>query len=860
MSKIHILNSKGNNASNVSPFLNGLVLETITQARINSWDEKIDQDKLNNLVNIINSKISTINRDIETINSSNTITNNDLSDLKSKLNDLITLVGDVEDTTNSNNDYINTLLKKIAQINNFIDETYTAEIININKKLDNKANSFVQEESPHYEYSNVDESEEYNTWLGDIWRKPSTGADYKYLRSQNTDGTYNYYWELQTTSIPDDLFDKIDGKSSIYFSKPTSYSKHDCWILESDEIHPPNKMGTMLFANASNDSYLATDWVDLAKYVTQNDFNTNINDIKTKYEKLADKFTWLVGDSSTSSSLIITESLIQAISSSDIQLSAKKILINGLLEGCGWRVDEEGNLEVNDLNIIGNLTCKSFSTENVVGSSIAQTLESNKTYHVNVTNTITDILDDLPFNLNGCTVKIYMDEDITEDITFRKHINGSIKLFMCGFTLNGFIHTMFDNSIYEFYGGSSESDTTLGKIMPYKGYTLNSYRYSILFSHSPNIILKNLIIYGDNVNNNNVGVGATQKTNLTMSNVKFINCKHNCRTYSLSRVHCDSSEGISSGVGWYAGTGSRITFGATTQAGGTPNTDTGNNGEILSSGVTFSTTSISGTNTSSSENNTIRSITYYPNYADTYRSSLYNTWKKDGVAKQGRWSVGSAESDNCNGYFFFGSQFSELKGYNITKIQITLTRKSGVGNSASCSHGIYYHTYGSRPSVTPSMTSCSKSISLAWNETGTATITDSTVLNGISNGTIKGFGIKSTYDSSHYSGISSCKVKIYFSENNESESITTASNKTGEAIVGETIIEDETISASNNNDFTVQATANYVPTTWSNGDLITSELLNKIEQGLYNCSTFCNEETINNYIAEQLNTLWESEY
>lgn len=769
MSKIHILNSKGNNASNVSPFLNGLVLETITQARINSWDEKIDQDELNNLVNIINSKISTINRDIETINSSNTITNNDLSDLKSKLNDLITLVGDVENTTNSNNDYINTLLKKIAQINNFIDETYTAEIVNINKKLDNKANSFVQEETPHMVYINVDENEEFNSWLGDIWRQPSTGADYKYLRSQNTDGTYNYYWELQTTSIPDDLFDKIDGKSSIYFSKPTSYSKHDCWILESDEIHPPNKMGTMLFANASNDSYLATDWVDLAKYVTQNDFNTNIDDIKTKYEQLADKFTWLVGDSSTSSSLIITESLIQAISSSDIQLSAKKILINGLLEGCGWRVDEEGNLEVNDLNIIGNLTCKSFSTENVVGSSIGKILDSDKSYDVDGTTTITDVLDNLPFDLNGYTVKIYMKNNITEDITLRRHINGSIKLFMCGFTLYGYIHTMFDNSIYEFYGGSNENDTTLGKIMPYKGYTLNSYTYSVLFSHSPDVILKNITIYADKINTNNVGVGATQKTNLIMTNVNFVGCKHNCRTYSLSKVHCDSSNGLATGVGWYAGTGSRITFGATTQAGGSTNTDSSNNGEILSNGVTFATASLGGTNSSSSENNTVRSVTYYPNYADTYRSSLYNTWKKDGVARQGRWSTSSAESDNCNGYFFFGNQFNEVKGCNITKVEITLTRKSGVGNSASCSHGIYYHTYESRPSSTPSMTSCSKSISLAWGETGTGTITNNTVLTGISNGTIKGFGIKSSYDASHYSSISTCKIKIYYTGDINSE-------------------------------------------------------------------------------------------
>lgn len=856
MSKIHILQNRGNTSSNNTSFLNALVLESITQSRVNSWDNKIDQEKLNILTNKINEKISSINRDIEIINTSNDVNSIDINDLKNKLSDLINLVGDIENVSNSNNNYINTLIKNISQINKFIDETYSNEIININNKIDNKANSYVQEDKPHNEFSNIEESTEYNGWLGDIWRKPSTGADYKYLRKQNTDGTFNYYWELQTTSIPDDLFDKIDGKASIYFSKPTSYTKHDCWILEDDDVHSPNKMGTMLFAINSNDTYLSTDWVDLAKYVNQDDYDTEVGDIKAKYQRLADRFAWIVGDESTQSSLVITDSLIQAIASSNIQLSAKKILINGLLEGTTWRVDEEGNLEVNDLNIKGNLTCKNFSTENVVGSSIGQILDSDKEYHATDTNKITDIIDDIPYNLNGYTVRIYMDCDITDDITFRKHMNGSIKLFMCGYTLKGFIHTMFDNSMYELYGGSSESDTTVGKVMPYKGYTLNSYTYTVLLSHSPNVILKNMIIYGANNDTNNVGLGATQKTNLVMSNVTFVGCKHNCRTYSLSRIHCDSSSGLATGVGWYASTGSRISFGATTQAGGsTANTDTGNNGQILSSGVTFSTTAVSSTNTSSTENNTIRSVTYYPSYADTYRSTVYNNWKKDGVCRQGDWGYG-----DCNGYFFFGSQFNELKGYNITKIKITLTRKSGVGNSASCSHGIYYHTYTGRPSSIPSMTSCSKSMSLAWEETGSVEITDSTVLSGISNGTIKGFGIKSTYDKAHYSAINTCKVKIYFSENNEVEAVT-QSNLVGEAIVGEAVISDNnTMSVNNTSDFSIQATVNYTPTSWLNGDVISAEKLNKIEQGIYNCSTFCNEETIKTYIDEQLNTLWESEY
>ena len=1089
MSKIHILHNDGNYQGNPSYLINNLVLETITQARISSWDNKIGKEELNSTVNSINGKISSINRDIESLNTFENTTVEDIKNIKTKLNDLSKLVGLMRDESGSNDDYFSTLLQQIQKINNFIDntydskiieinnkidgkadsyvqedfphpeytnvnrnntydgwigdiwrktstevdykyirkqnnngtfdyvwetqnssipdslfdkidgkssiyftkpssynkrdcwilesdevhppnkmgtllfannsntkynandwidlvkyvtqndydlyvkqinnfinKTYTDEIKNINNKLDNKADSYVQESKPHDEYSNVSENNEYNSWLGDIWRKPSTGADYKYLRSQNSNGTFNYYWELQTTSIPDSLFDKIDGKASIYFSKPTSYNSHDCWILESDNVHPPNKKGTLLFANTSNSVYNETDWVDLVTYVTKSqyeelqtkinnfinstytneikeinskidnkadsyvqesrpheeyknvsnnntyngwlgdiwrkistgvdykyvrtvnsngtynyiwetqsanipdtlydkidgkasiyfsrpigynihdcwilesdtihppqkkgtllfantsneayyssdwvdlvtyitdaDIDDKVSDITTKYQELSDRFSWLVSSSSSSSSLVITDKLIQAIATSNIQLSAKKILINGLLEGAGWRVDEEGNLEVNDLNIIGTLTCKNFSTENLVGSTIGRVLDSDKEYHATSSNLVSDILDDLPLNLNGCKVYIYMNSDITDDITLKRHVNGFIKIFLCGHTLTGSIHSTFNNAIYEIYGGDSEDSTTKGKIMPYSGYALNSYVYTIFCSYSPNVYLKNLIIYGDKANSTkNVGVGASQKTDMIISGVSFIGCRNICRSSSLARVHSNGSTGKSTSVGWYAGTGSRISFDGTTQAGGSDNTGTGNNGQILSTGVTFCTSADSGSNNSTGGTTTSNTVTYYPKYSDTYRTTAYNSWKKDGVARQGRWTKNGAESGSCDGYFFFDNQFAKIKGAEIKKVELTLSRKSGVGASASCSHGIYYHSYAERTSSAPTMKSCSTSISLGWDDTATATITNSDVLTGIGNGTIKGFAIKSSYDASHYSAISTCKVKIYY--------------------------------------------------------------------------------------------------
>ena len=184
MSKIYILDNKGNNASNISSLANNLVLETITQSRIASWDNKISSNELESTVNTINNKISSINRDLQTITISNNASTQDINNLKTKLNDLMDLLGEIKDTNTSNNTWLGNLAQDIGRINDFIDSGYTDEIKELQKKLDNKADSYVQEDMPHNEYKNVAENNEYNAWLGDIWRKTSTGADYKYLRNK----------------------------------------------------------------------------------------------------------------------------------------------------------------------------------------------------------------------------------------------------------------------------------------------------------------------------------------------------------------------------------------------------------------------------------------------------------------------------------------------------------------------------------------------------------------------------------------------------------------------------------------------------------------------------------------------------
>lgn len=474
----------------------------------------------------------------------------------------------------------------------------------------------------------------------------------------------------------------------------------------------------------------------------------------------AEKFEWIVQKGSTSSSITLTDSLIQAIASSNIQLSAKKILINGLMEGSGWKITDEGELDILDLNVRGNFTCDSLNVDTLISADIPPALSENKTIYVSSGETISQYLDDLPLNLNGFTVEIYLTTNTTENLELRRHINGLVNIFLCGNTIKGTIRSIYNNAKYSIYGGNSTTDTTMGSIMPYTSYNVGSYYYTTIFSDCPNVNLYNLKIYGDSVNSNSVGVGATQKSKVYMENISFVGCKYNCRTYSMTELYCQSSSGLSTGNSWNAGTGAKIVLYPGQQAGGGNNTFTSGNGQIISTGVTFASSKDSGSNTTTVNPTTTRFETFKPKYADTYRSSVYNNWEGRGKCRQGDWGYG-----DCNGYWFYGSQFAEVKGKNITKIEIDVTRSSDIGYSASTSHVFQAHTYSGRPSSTPSFyASCNKTLSLAWGKKGTVTITDSTVLNGIKSGTIKGFGIQSTYDKSHYSALSNGTVRIYYTE------------------------------------------------------------------------------------------------
>ena len=213
--------------------------------------------------------------------------------------------------------------------------------------------------------------------------------------------------------------------------------------------------------------------------------------------------------------------------------------------------------------------------------------------------------------------------------------------------------------------------------------------------------------------------------------------------------------------GYQATSGAVITIANEAHCGGTTaNTAQTLPGQIIQHGkATFAGGNQTTDTTPAPSTSTKKTITIKSNSGDTYRSSVYNNWKKDNTARQGDYGYG-----DCNGCWFFGSQFNQFKGKNITKIELTIKRISG-GVHAAVPIVVKTHNYASRPSGKPTYGTGCGSVSIATGSSGKLTITNSTILNAISNGTVKGFGIQSTYNSANYAVCSgSVTMKVTYTE------------------------------------------------------------------------------------------------
>lgn len=133
-------------------------------------------------------------------------------------------------------------------------KTIEESLKGIRDQLDKKAETWYQATDPSTSWTTDDAKKEHK---GDLW--------------YNTSNNQTFFWngaKWDKQDVPTEVFDKIDGKSSIYVSKPASYEERDLWILEAAYTlgGVAYSKGELVVATKSNASFSAADWTKKVKY------------------------------------------------------------------------------------------------------------------------------------------------------------------------------------------------------------------------------------------------------------------------------------------------------------------------------------------------------------------------------------------------------------------------------------------------------------------------------------------------------------------------------------------------------------------------------------------------------------------
>lgn len=184
-------------------------------------------------------------------------------------------VGDKTETWVYNGtDWVKSDDKALNDFKNAINE----ELSGIKGQIDGKAETWYQVDDPSTDWTDKASHE------GDIWYNTSNG-------------TTNYWngsaWEQM--DIPKDVFDTIDGKSSIFVDSyvdakagtgviSKGYKERDLWILPEDATVNDVKYykGDMLTAVSKNTNFDETNWKKKVRYVGPTELNNAIDVVNEK--------------------------------------------------------------------------------------------------------------------------------------------------------------------------------------------------------------------------------------------------------------------------------------------------------------------------------------------------------------------------------------------------------------------------------------------------------------------------------------------------------------------------------------------------------------------------------------------------
>lgn len=169
------------------------------------------------------------------------------------------------------------------------DGDYAESLESIQSHLDGKAETWYQGTDPSSSWTTDADKKNH---VGDLWlctADVKDGTTVKYKQSSTYIYTYDetsktYSWTEQ--EVPSEVFDRIDGKASIYVSKPETkgtdgccYHESDLWILEADMTLSGTaySKGEVLVASKDSASFNESDWARKLSYTDDTTANEALN-------------------------------------------------------------------------------------------------------------------------------------------------------------------------------------------------------------------------------------------------------------------------------------------------------------------------------------------------------------------------------------------------------------------------------------------------------------------------------------------------------------------------------------------------------------------------------------------------------
>lgn len=241
----------------------------------------------------------------------------------------------------------------------FINGVFKDSLNSLKTQIDGKIETWYQPNDPSVKWTKTEEYpwcdidgnkilDESGNEIVLVWKseKAEHEGDLWHNTTDNTQWIYKSgIWQPQ--SIPNELLDKIDGKSSVYMIQPTPpYYEGDLWVTTNSEGKASLKTS---FVNRINGDFTASDWIDF-KYADKDDIKNAIDNYDTSLgqDEVFNKLT----KGGTEQGIYIEDG--------KVYINAKYILA-GLL--AGERINGRGLKVINDDK---NVTLEIDSKGNVI--------------------------------------------------------------------------------------------------------------------------------------------------------------------------------------------------------------------------------------------------------------------------------------------------------------------------------------------------------------------------------------------------------------------------------------------------------------------------------------------------------------